>query len=193
MESQKPEGLLMSVLLFPLRAYESNPLASFVFVIGLTFILAFIPKFMNSSLSDPFRGVVIQKLSPWRQTLMGETISLPSADEQGFAISRETSHIVYSMPCSSCSKLEDIDKYLIQSVKKPFILIFVGEWEEVPALFKNRPNDYLILCDKEANYAPKDFLSHAPQIARINSEGIITEVPKENEELSEFLKRGDAK
>jgi hypothetical protein len=72
-------------------------------------------------------------------------------------------------------------------------IIFVGEWEEVPALFKNRPNDYLILCDKEANYAPKDFLSHAPQIARLNSAGIITEVPKENEELSEFLKRGDTK
>lgn len=104
---------------------EKNLITATVLVLGISFIIFFIPKIMNSNLSDPFQGVAIQKLSPWRQTLMGETISLPSA--------------------------------------------------------------------KEARYAPKDFLSHVLQIARINSAGIITEVPKENEELSEFLKRGDAK
>lgn len=167
---------------------EKNLITATVLVLGISLIIFFLPKIMNSSLSDPFQGVVIQKLSPWRQTLIGATIALPSEDAQGFLISRETSHIVYSMPCSSCSKPEDIDKYLTQSVKKPLILIFVGEWQEVPDMFKNRPNDYLILCDKEAKYAPKDFLSHAPQIARINPEGIIGSSERKRRVIG-FLKK----
>ncbi len=98
---------------------EKNLITATVLVLGIPLIIFFIPKVMNSSLSNPFEGVVIQKLSPWRQTLTGETINLPNEDVQGFAISRETSHIVYSMPCSSCSKPEEVNKYLMQSVKSP--------------------------------------------------------------------------
>lgn len=132
--------------------------------------------------------VAASSKNPWLADLVGERVSLPARDSQGFKIGIGGNSFLVAMSCSSCSYTPD---GLFAAGIRPVILVVPEPLRLVPKELLGKPDRILVVSDPGAKHVPLRMLNNAPQAAKISQQGEILTVPKQDQSLSSFLRSED--
>jgi hypothetical protein len=139
---------------------------------------------------DPFADVPTSGI-PDTNLLLGETLTVPSRDIQGFAFPMADRRLVLAVPCSSCSWRSIRYADLRECRLRPLVLLVDQRSEDIPNDFKGHPSDVLVLNKwKGSDRLMNSMWQFAPIAFEIDAEGKIYRVQSGRDPLAFLASRG---
>lgn len=137
----------------------------------------------------PYQGVAVKIGSFWDKELIGQRVSLPEKDSQGFFIPRGKSCLLVSLSCTTCSSPDQLRTKFLSASGFPLVIVIPAVTPSLRKAFGDDPDHFLLVESSDGQVVPSSMLRNAPQCALVNAIGEIVLVPELHEEMSQFLAR----
>ena len=128
-----------------------------------------------------------QPYNHWLADLDGTRVSVPARDSQGFRVPKGRLIYAVTLDCASCSVRQGILDSIRSARRKPVLVVTTSRLSEVPAEYRSRPDDFLVLCDPLGKSLPSRLLDKAPQAMLLDGRGVVVKSPGQGQKLAEFL------